>query len=106
MVKITNVIDIENQEQLDDLIAIGKPIVIDFHALSWCQPCKRLHPHFVKAAEQHDNSVFFVTVDVDKAGWATTEYGVMSVPTVKMIDSNGIRDIKGRTVLQLVSEID
>lgn len=104
MIEISNVIDIESQEQLTDLVSTGKTVVVDFHAPSWCQPCKKLHPHFVKTAEQLDD-IIFATVDIDKQQWAPEEYDFMTVPTVKMIRNGMATEVKGRTVVQLVNEI-
>lgn len=79
-------------------------VVVDFTAPSWCRPCQQFAPHFDAAAEKSE--AMFIAVDVDKAPWAMSEYGVRGVPTVKHYrDGNLQGDLKGRTVLALLSEI-
>lgn len=100
---MNNVIEVTTLEELDKIIAGNDSVVVLWHAPSWCVPCRRFHPHFVKAAESFD--AVFVEVDVDKAMEIATEYGVMSVPVVKHILRGEGRDIKSRTVLPLIEEL-
>lgn len=104
MIEITNVVEINTLEELNSLRQTNETVIVDFHAPAWCQPCKRLHPHFVKTAEQYDD-VAFAQIDVDKAPWASKEFGFMSVPTVLKFTDNEVSEISGRTVIQLVAEI-
>lgn len=106
---MTDVIWVEDEQQLDDIINAAENVVIDFTAPSWCQPCKKFAPHFdaaaTKAADDGLDTVF-VAVDVDKAPWAMQGYGVRGVPTVKHYhDGDFVSDLKARTVVALLNEI-
>lgn len=103
---MSQVIDVTEQGALEDIIADNETVVVDFQALAWCVPCRRFEPHFVAAAEQAPN-VKFVTVDIDKAPWAVVEYGVQGVPTVKLYRKGEyVKDLKERTVIKLLSELE
>jgi len=41
-------------------------IVVRFTA-SWCKPCKRIEPTFLKLAEKYKGKLGFLTIDVDKS---------------------------------------
>lgn len=90
--------------QLKNLIFANETVVVDFWA-DWCAPCKRFRPHFEKASEQLSD-VTFVAVEVDKTAGVLEEYGITSIPTVKLF-KNGeyAKDLKSKTVLPLMSEI-
>lgn len=59
--------------------------VVDFGA-TWCSPCQRQRPIFERVAgwfeeERPDESVVFLTVDVDENSGLPTKFHVKSVPT-------------------------
>lgn len=60
-------------------------VVVDFGA-TWCSPCQRQRPIFERVAgwfedERPDDSVVFLTVDVDDNTALPAEFAVKSVPT-------------------------
>jgi thiol-disulfide isomerase/thioredoxin len=79
--------------------------VVDFSAPGWCVPCRRLAPHFRKAAET--SSAVFVEIDIDNADEAIRQkYDIQSVPTVILFeDGEQVKLITGRTVMQILQEI-
>ncbi len=54
--------------------------VIDFFA-TWCGPCKMMAPVLEEVSEEHKD-ISFYKVDVDQAMDIATKYGIMSVPTL------------------------
>lgn len=106
---MSNVEWVEDESTFDELLKNDR-VVVDFSAPAWCRPCQQLEPHFEKAASQMmvDSSVRtkFVAVDVDKAPWAMERFGVQSVPTVMLFEAGSyIKNIVGRTVVQILSEL-
>jgi thiol-disulfide isomerase/thioredoxin len=58
--------------------------VVYFGALSWCAPCKQLHPWMQKISGQY-TGLQFIYVDVDTADLNLIKrHNIMSVPTVKL----------------------
>lgn len=93
---------------LDELIEItntNKRIVVKFWA-DWCQPCKKLAPHFEKAAEK--SSALFVQIDIENCDKKILDaYSVQSVPTILYLNMNRYETvtISGRTSLKILKEI-
>ena len=75
-------------EELDALIAAGKPVIIDLYA-EWCAPCKMMAPIFGRVAEAAADKAEFVKIDIDVRPQIADRYGVMSVPTIIGIAAGG-----------------
>lgn len=68
----------------------GCATVIDFWA-PWCNPCKQLHPMFESRAAAHAGSgVQFARVDVDQNPATAATFGIMSIPTIVVLDADGV----------------
>jgi thiol-disulfide isomerase/thioredoxin len=92
---LSEVIWVHSKEDLEKYIGFnGNRVVVRFTAEAWCVPCQRFAPHFERAAREADE-ITFLSVDLDTNDWATVDYGVRSVPTVKLYENGTfIRDIK------------
>lgn len=102
---MSDVRKIESLDELKDAIYFTHETVVVFSAVDWCIPCQRLAPHIAAVAELNSD-VLFLDVDVDHVEGVKEEYGIMSVPKVQLfIDGEIERDIKGRTALQISSEL-
>lgn len=75
------VIYLEKENDFDKLLKNEKRILVDFFA-TWCGPCKMLGP--VLEMAQGDISV--VKVDTDKFEDIARKYGVMSIPTLVLME--------------------
>lgn len=101
---MSKVLEVNDRSEFQDLLDTEQELVVDFSAPAWCRPCQQLAPHFDSASEKSEAT--FVMVDVDKADWAMVDYGVRGVPSVKLFRKGEfVTDLKGRTVIQLLSEI-
>ena len=67
------------------------PVVVDFWA-EWCQPCLILSPTLEKFAEEYNRKFVLVKVNVDNARIKAQEYGIMSIPNVKMFRNGKVVD--------------
>lgn len=71
----------------DAVVNTGKPTLIDFHA-TWCGPCRQIAPSIDAIAAEHPEYAI-VKVDIDQAPAAAQRFGVMGVPTLTVLNSDG-----------------
>ena len=83
-----NIYDFKNIKDESELKFLGKnPVVIDFHA-KWCGPCKILAPIIDELDKEYDN-VDLYKVDIEDEMELAQAFGVMSVPTLLFIPTEG-----------------
>jgi thioredoxin 1 len=74
----------KSAQEVVDLVASKKPIVIDFYA-TWCGPCRAMAPMYKRLAAAYADKVTFIKVNIDDLGGLATEYRVRGVPTFAFI---------------------
>ncbi|MGL4107212.1 thioredoxin [Clostridium sp. LP20] len=67
-------------------------VVVDFFA-TWCGPCKMIAP-ILEELDSEINDVKIVKIDVDENGDIANEYGVQSIPTIKIFKDGAEMDTK------------
>ena len=75
----------------EELLASGKPMVVDFWA-TWCGPCKKIAPDAEALAEQYKDQVIIGKCDVDDNDELTGRFGVRNIPTVLFIKNGEVQD--------------
>ncbi|MCR4995362.1 MAG: thioredoxin [Bacteroidales bacterium] len=75
----------------DELLAEGKPMVVDFWA-NWCGPCKKVAPYIEELAEAYADRVTIGKVDVDENDDLAIRYGVRNIPTILFIRNGEVVD--------------
>ena len=68
-----------------------QPVLVDFSA-TWCGPCKRLEPIVHEIAGEYSGRLKVVKVDIDQAPTIASKFGVMSVPTVLLMQGGAVKD--------------
>ena len=75
----------------DQLLAQGKPMVVDFWA-TWCGPCKKIGPYIEELAEQYAEQAIIGKVDVDDNDELAMRFGVRNIPTILFIKDGQVVD--------------
>ncbi len=66
------------------------PVLVDFYA-DWCGPCKRIAPVLEELAAEIPNAKI-VKVNVEHNPRLAAEYGVQSIPSLKVFKNGQVTD--------------
>lgn len=80
-----------DESNFNELISNGK-ILVDFFA-TWCGPCKMLSPILEEISSDRSDTKI-IKVDVDECQSLAKQFGVMSIPTLILIENGQIKDKK------------
>ncbi len=91
--KMNPIIEVNDENFQEKVIKQSKkkPIVVDFWT-SWCMPCLILAPILEKLAKEYNGKFILAKVNVDKSRKVSQEYGIMSIPSVKMFINGKVVD--------------
>jgi thioredoxin len=82
--------DVTDADFEAEVVAAGKPVVVDFWA-PWCGPCKAVTPVLEQLAGETDR-VEFVKLNIDDNPASASRYDVLSIPTVILFEGGQPRE--------------
>lgn len=72
-----------------EVIKSDKPALVDFWA-PWCGPCQMMGPIIEDLAKEVGDSAKVGKINVDENPQTSQQYGVMSIPTIKIFKGGQI----------------
>lgn len=78
-----------NDTTFDQLVLQSQvPVLVDFYA-DWCGPCQRLAPVLEQLAAENPKAAI-VKVNVDQSPRLASEYGIDSIPNLKLFKNGTV----------------
>ncbi len=88
---MVTIINSDNFEE--KVLKNDKTVLVDFFA-TWCGPCKMMAPVLDKVSDdpKYADKFEIVKIDVDDAEEIAMEYGIMSIPNMKIFKGGSVVD--------------
>lgn len=76
--------NVNSLQELQDMADTGKPILVDFWQVS-CAPCQVMDGIVNEIADEFEDGVHVVKVNVRQAPWAVEKFKIRSTPTLLVL---------------------
>ena len=88
---MSSIIQADDDNFEAEVMNSDRPVLVDFSA-AWCGTCKKLEPILHELASDYDARLKVVKVDVDSAPTTAAKFGVLSVPTILLVQDGVVKD--------------
>lgn len=82
-------LEITDQNFDQEVLKSDKAVLVDFWA-PWCGPCQTMGPIVEELAEKMGDNVKIGKMNVDENPNKASEYGIMSIPAIKIFKSGKV----------------
>ncbi|MDH5373578.1 MAG: thioredoxin family protein [Acidimicrobiia bacterium] len=88
-------VQVSNLAEIDDMVASGKPVLIDFFQFG-CAPCKVMDGIVDEIADEFGPSAHVVKANVAKMPGAVQKYKVRATPTFVLVSTTARQKKQGK----------
>ncbi len=78
---MASVVDINDANFETEVVNSGIPVVVDFWA-TWCGPCRKLSPVVEEIAQNYEDKVKFVKVNIEEGMDTAKKYSISGLPSL------------------------
>ena len=79
------------ESNFDELLASGKPVMVDFWA-TWCGPCKKIGPEIEALAEEYEGRAIIGKCDMEENDELALRFKIRNVPTILFFKNGELVD--------------
>ena len=92
-----------------EVIQNSEPVLVDFWA-TWCGPCQVMNPVIQDLANEYAGQVTVGKVNVDEQPQTAAQYGIQSIPTIKIFKNGQIVDqvigaVSKKVLVEKINEV-
>jgi len=100
-------INVNDKDFKQEVLESSIPVLVDFWA-EWCGPCQMVAPTVEAIAKKYQGKLKVCKVNVDEAPNTSSEYGIMSIPTLSIFKKGKVADkvVGAVSESELASKID
>lgn len=86
---MANIKTVTEEELREEVLESPEPVLIDFYA-TWCAPCRTMEPVLDGLAEEFENRIRFLKVNVEEEPALVEALGISSVPTLVLVNGGKV----------------
>ncbi len=80
-------------ENAEEIISSGKPVMVDFWA-TWCGPCMSMAPVIDELAQEYEGKVVIGKYNVEEESDLSSQYRITSLPTILFFKDGKKADLR------------
>ncbi len=89
----TNTNPVSDDEFEETVLKAAKPVLVDYWA-EWCGPCKMIAPILNEIADEYDDQITVVKMNIDDNDNTPQQYGVRGIPTLMLFKDGEVEATK------------